>query len=80
MARPKADPKGDVQWLIPGRKKPIAYSTKATSDLIAVLAEEGGTIAEVHRKINFDEDAKAVLQAYIDCGYGDVEAREWFKF
>lgn len=74
------DPKGDVQWHIPGRKKPIAYSTKATSDLIAVLAEEGGTIAEVQRKINFDEDAKAVLQAYIDRGYGDVEAREWFKY
>lgn len=73
------DQKGDVQWHIPGRKKPIAYSTKATSDLIAVLAEEGGTIAEVQRRINFDKDAKAVLQAYIDRGYGDIEAREWFK-
>lgn len=71
---------GDVHWHIPGRKKPIAYSTKATSDLIAVLAGDGGTIAEVQRRINYDMEAKAVLQAYIDRGYGDVEARKWFKY
>ena len=75
-----AHPKGDVHWHVPGKKRPIAYSTKASSDLIAVLAEEGGTIAEVQRKINYDEDAKAVLQDYIDHGYGDVEARKWFKY
>ena len=74
------DPKGDVLWLIPGRKKPIAYSTRATSDLIAVLAEDGGTISEIQPRINYDEDAKAVLQAYIDRGYGDIEAKQWFKY
>ena len=47
--------------------------------MIVLLAKEGGTIAEVQRKINYDEEAKAVLQAYIDRGYGDVEARKWFK-
>ena len=72
-------PKGDVHWYIPGRKKPIAYSTIAAGELIVLLAKEGGTIAEVKRKINYDEEAKAVLQAYIDRGYGDVEARKWFK-
>lgn len=77
---PKRMSKGDVQWLIPGRKTPIAYSTKATSDLIAVLAEQGGTIREVQGQINYDQEAKAVLQAYIDRGYGDVEARQWFKY
>lgn len=76
----KTTAKGDVQWYVPGQKRPIAYSTKATSDLIAVLAEEGGTIAEVLRRINYDTDAKSVLQAYIDHGYGDVEARKWFKY
>lgn len=71
---------GDVHWYIPGQKRPIAYSTKAASDLIALLAEEGGTIAEVQRRINYDVEAKAVLQVYIDRGYGDVEARKWFKY
>lgn len=72
--------KGDVHWYIPGQKRPIAYSTKAASDLIAVLAEEGGTIEEVQRKINYDEEANAVLQAYIDHGYGNIEAQKWFKY
>lgn len=76
---PNARRKGDVHWHIPGRKKPIAYSTIATNDLIVLLSEDGGTITEVQRKINYDAEAKAVVQAYIDCGYGDVEARKWFK-
>ena len=77
---PRTNLKGDVAWTVPGRKRPIAYSTRATSDLIAVLAEAGGTIREVQAQINYDQDAKAVLQAYIDLGYGDVEARQWFKY
>lgn len=76
----KKQRKEDVYWYIPNRKRPIAYSTKAASDLIALLAEEGGTIAEVQRRINYDVEAKAVLQIYIDRGYGDVEARKWFKY
>ena len=72
--------KGDVSWHIPGRKRPIAYSTKATSDLIGVLAEDGGTIREVQSRINYDQEAKAVLQAYIDRGYGNQLAAEWFKY
>lgn len=79
MAR-KQKSKGDVSWRVPGRKTPIAYSTKATSDLIAVLAEQGGSIREVQSRVNYDQEAKAVLQAYIDRGYGDVEARQWFKY
>lgn len=75
----KTHSKGDVAWYIPGRKRPIAYSTKASSDLISVLAEEGGTISEVQQKINYNAEAKDVLQAYIDLGYGNIEARKWFK-
>ena len=76
---PSRKDKGDVQWYIPGKKRPIADSTVATSDLVVLLVKEGGTIAEVQRKINFDAEAKAVLQAYIDRGYGDIEAYKWFK-
>lgn len=70
--------KGDVLRYIPGRKKSIAYSTIVANNLIVLLAEEGGTIAEVQSRINYDIEAKAVLQAYIDRGYGNVEARKWF--
>ena len=43
--------RGSVEWDIPGRKTPIAYSTLATSHLIALLAEQGGTIREVRDRI-----------------------------
>lgn len=76
---PRRRSKGDVQWYIPGRKTPIAYSTAAAKCLIEVLAEKGGTIREIQGCINYDQEAKAVLQAYIDRGYGDVQARQWFK-
>lgn len=71
--------KGDVRWTIPNKKKPIAYSTRATSDLIVVLAEDYKTIADVYNAINYDQDAKDVLQKYIDFGYGNEIAREWFR-
>jgi hypothetical protein len=74
----KRNSKGDVSWRVPGRKTPIAYSTGAASSLIVLLAQAGGTIQEVHDQITYDLDAKKVLQAYIDKGYGDIVAREWF--
>ena len=73
--------KGDVSWTVPGRKRPIAYSTRAVSNLIAVLAKEyGGTILELQARILYDRDAKAILQAYIDRGYGNQIASEWFQY
>lgn len=71
--------RGDVEYRIPNKKKPIAYSTTATSDLIVVLARDYQTIIDVYNAINYDQDAKDVLQKYIDLGYGDVIAREWFR-
>ena len=71
--------KGDVEYYVTNRKKPIAYSTVATSDLIVVLAQEYETITDVYNAINYDQDAKDVLQKYIDLGYGDIIAREWFR-
>ena len=76
----KTNNKGDVHWHIPGKKKPIAYSTKATSDLIGVLAEDCETIQDVYNAINYDQEAKDVLQKYIDLGYGNQIAREWFRY
>jgi predicted metal-dependent RNase len=71
--------KGDVEYRLPNKKKPIAYSTVATQDLIVVLAQDYETISDVYNAINYDQDAKDVLQKYIDLGYGDVIAREWFR-
>lgn len=77
--RKSRKPKGDVEWIIPKQKTPIAYSTKATSDLIAVLSQDYETITDVYNAINYDQDAKDVLQKYIKAGYGNVVAKEWFR-
>ena len=71
--------KGDVEYRLPNKKKPIAYSTKATSDLIAVLVEDHQTITDVYNAINYDRDAKEILYKYIELGYGNEIAREWFR-
>lgn len=71
--------KGDVHWMIPKKKRPIAYSTKATSDLIILLSNDYTTIQKVHDAINYDQDAKDILQKYIDAGYGDQVASIFFK-
>ena len=75
-----AKQKGDVEWRLPNKKKPIAYSTRATSDLIGILAEDHETIIDVYNVINYDEDAKNILQLYIDKGYGNEIARNWFRY
>ena len=71
----------DVEWGVPGKKTPIAYSTVAASDLIEALAEDNpsATIKDLLGKVTYDEEAKKVLQQYIDAGYGDQVANEWFN-
>ena len=71
----------DVEWRIPGKKTPIAYSTRAASDLIEALAEDNpsATIKELLSKVTYDEEAKKVLGQYIDAGFGNQTANEWFN-
>ena len=71
----------DIEWHIPGKKTPIAYSTRAVSDLIEALAEDNPTanISELLGKVTYDVEAKKVLQQYIDAGYGSQVANEWFN-
>ena len=78
MARSRSR-KGDVSWHIPGRKTPIAYSTKAASDLIVVLSEDGATIQEVHDRITYDLEAREVLRKYIEKGFCGVVANTFFR-
>lgn len=75
----KAKSKGDVQWYLPGKKQPIAYSTKAASDLLVILSQDGATIQEVHNRITYDVEARKILEIYIEKGYGDSIARDLFK-
>ena len=58
-------PKGNVSWTKPKSKinsKPIAYSTKSVSDLIVLLSADGCTINELKGKINYDNEAKDIIQ------------------
>lgn len=72
----------DVQWysLKPGSKTIVAYSTRAASDLIEALSEDNPqmTISELRDTINYDDEAKKVLQAYIDSGFGGEIAYNHF--
>lgn len=76
---PKGWNSADCQWSIPGRKRPIAYSTQATMDLIVMLSKDGGTIREVYDRINYCMEGKKVLMEYIKRGFGDMAAREFFR-
>lgn len=63
----------DVHWYAGKYKRPIAYSTRAASDLICAISEQGYTTPnEIIRQITYDTEAKQVMQAYIDKGFGDT--------
>lgn len=68
----------DVYWYCPGRKRPIAYSTMATSGIIRDLSRDGCTISELRKKILFGEEIQTVLDEYIKRGFGDLVAKEYF--
>ena len=76
----KTKNKDDVCWTVPNKKKPIAYSTVATSNLIGLLSQEYETIHDVYNAVVYDVEAKEILQKYIDLGYGNEIAREWFRY
>lgn len=56
--------------------KPFAITTVATKDLIETLAQEYDTILEVYNNINYDEDAKKVLEHLINKGYDKYMLKE----
>lgn len=70
-----------VDWHLPDgkggyRARRFATTTKASSDLIAMLAADGLTWAQVRDGINFDDEAKAVAEHFIAAGYGDTRAMD----
>jgi hypothetical protein len=72
----------DSEWYVPGHKQAIAYSTTATSNSIGAMADDNpmATISELLDMFVYDDEAKKVLSAYIDNGYGDQIAGEWFSY
>lgn len=69
----------DVEYYVPGRKRRVTGSTKATSDFLAMVheANPAATIAQI-REIITDKrnyilfpDAVAVLDAHIAAGFGN---------
>lgn len=68
---PKRPKHLSVTWYF--LKKPFIYTTKAAFDLLAVLSEmtKTHTPNEIITLINYDTDAKKVMQMLIDKGYGD---------
>lgn len=76
---PKGWYSADIDWNIPGRKRPIAYSTVATSLSIVEMAKDGGTVKELRDKMIYDREAQMVLDEYIKRGFGDMMAQEFFS-
>lgn len=72
--------KGDVVCVVRGRKRPITHCTFGANQTIAAVSEDGCTIQEAYNRINYDHEAKAVLQKYIDLGHGGDKASDYFVF
>lgn len=76
----KKKSQGDVYYCLPNKKRPVASSTKATGDLIGVLSEIFYSINDVQKSIFYDEKAIEILQIYIDKGYGETKASDFFTY
>ena len=67
-----------VSWYMPSKKKPFAYSTVTTNDLIVMLSKQYSTIEDVYEAINYDNEAKDILFNFIKNGYKDYIAYDFF--
>lgn len=63
----------DVAWYLPKRKRPFTYSTQAAFDLLVELSKmtKNHTPIEIIPLITYDVEAREIMQAYIDKGYGN---------
>lgn len=68
-----------VEYYVPGRKRRVAGSTKATSDFLTIIHQDHptATISQLRELITdeskyiIEPTALAVLDAHIKAGYGD---------
>ena len=75
----KNAPKGDVTWKFPDKKKPFAYTPYFVALQCNLLGDEANSrkpsVILKHIEDNHYiglYELKAILQTYIDKGYGDV--------
>lgn len=66
-----------VDWYFPMKKRAFAHSTVATSDLITILSEEYLTTKDVYNAINYDDEAKEIVNKFIQEGYGNFLLRDF---
>lgn len=66
----------DVEWHAPGLKRPIAYSTVAAKEWIDMLAGCGLTVEQMHAASVLDDEARRVLEAYMERGLGGKTGAE----
>jgi len=66
-----------VDWYFPTEKRAFAHSTVATSDLITVLSEQYLTTKDVYNAINYDDEAKEIVNKFIQKGYGNYLFRDF---
>lgn len=71
--------KSDIAYYLPNRKKPIAYSTIFTAKLLVILSEISNSIYSVYRTVYRSQEAKNVLEKYINKGYGQERASNFFN-
>lgn len=56
-SRSRLKPGGDVLWHVPGRVRPVAATTRADSDLVALLVDDGAqSFRDVRATANFSPD------------------------
>lgn len=68
----------DVEYRVPGRRRPVAGSTKATSNFLALVHELNptATISQLHSIITYrsrwllNSEAVEVLDVHIRAGFG----------
>ncbi len=68
----------DVEYRVPGRRRPVTGSTKATRDFLALVHEQNprATITELRTILTdrskwlFNPEAGGVLDAHIRAGFG----------
>lgn len=70
--------KGDIEYYVPNKKRPIAYSTKAEADFLKLMTEDGYTtpneiIKAIDSKYQLAFEEKEIMEAYVKLGYGDLK-------
>ena len=77
MGRPAASklgpaPGGGVLWYVPGRKRPVAQTTTATSDTMTDLVRRHrvSTFNQMSDRLHHDDDGREVCQIMRALGLG----------